>query len=70
MTPSPPPGLTIHEALCPKDGTGAVQRGRNLTHSEAVAHRQNEGDVVVCGPDTFANARSARDRIDRRPLRS
>jgi hypothetical protein len=58
MTPSPA-APAIHEALCLTDGTGGVRRGRTLTRAEAIAHRQNGGDVVVCGPDTFANAGEA-----------
>ena len=60
MTPSPSDPPSVHEAACARDGTGAVRRGRVLTRAEAISHRQNGGDVVVCGPDTFANYREAR----------
>jgi hypothetical protein len=59
MTPTSPPSATIHEAVCREDGTGAVVRGTTLTRAEAIGHRVAGGDVVVCGPDTFANAREA-----------
>lgn len=59
MTPSPPASPTIHEAFCARDGSGGVRRGRRLTPAEAISHRQSGGDIVVCGPDTLANAREA-----------
>ena len=59
MTPSPPAPPAIYEAFCARDGSGGVRRGRTLTPAGAVRHRQSGGDVVVCGPDTFANAREA-----------
>jgi hypothetical protein len=59
MTPSPPAPPTIHEAFCARDGSGGVRRGRTLTPAEAIHCRQSGGDVVVCGPDTFATAREA-----------
>jgi hypothetical protein len=59
MTPSPSTPPSIHEALCARDGSGGVGRGRDLTRTEAISHRHGGGDVVVCGPDTFANAREA-----------
>jgi hypothetical protein len=34
-------------------------RGAELTLAEPVARRRAGSDVVVCGPDTFANARKA-----------
>jgi hypothetical protein len=57
MTPAPAAKPTIHEAFCSQDGSGGVLRGKDLTRAEAIRHRQSGGDVVVCGPDTFANAR-------------
>src|SRR5438874_10845645 len=60
MTPSPPAPPTIYEAFCARDGSGGVRRGRALTPAEAINHRRSGGDVVVCGPDTFANNREAR----------
>jgi hypothetical protein len=50
---------TIHEAVCARDGSGGVTRGTALTEAAAVARRRGGGDVVVCGPDLFANARKA-----------
>ena len=50
---------SIHEALCARDGSGGVRKGRKLTRTEAIHHRQGGGDIVVCGTDTFANAREA-----------
>jgi hypothetical protein len=52
-------GLTIHEAICAQDGSGAVSAGAVLTEAEAVARRQMGQDVVVCGTDPFSNARLA-----------
>jgi hypothetical protein len=59
MTSPPSTPLTIHEGACATDGSGGVRRGSPLTRAEAVARRRVGGDVVVCGPDTFANAREA-----------
>ena|SRR2546428_9930183 len=59
MTPTTAPVLTIHEAICARDGSGAVSAGAVLTEAEAVVKRRNELDVVVCGLDAFANARLA-----------
>src|SRR5437870_3512325 len=59
MGPSSSTQPSIHEAFCAQDGSGGVQRGRLLTRSEAIRRRQSGGDVVVCGPDTFANSREA-----------
>src|SRR5438046_151739 len=59
MTPSPASKPNIHEAFCSQDGSGGVRRGRVLTRAEAIRHRQGDGDVVVCGPDTFATAHEA-----------
>jgi hypothetical protein len=59
MTAASAAAVTVHEAVCAEDGSGAVVRGVVLTRSQAVARRQAGGDVVVCGPDTFANAREA-----------
>ncbi len=60
MTPSLPAPPVIHEAACARDGSGGVRRGRVLTRAEAISYRRGGRDVVVCGPDTFANAREAR----------
>jgi hypothetical protein len=51
--------MTIHEAFCAQDGSGGVRRGRILTRAEAIGHRRSGRDIVVCGPDTFANAGEA-----------
>src|SRR5436305_13621047 len=59
MTPSATAPLTIHEAFCARDGSGGVRRGRTLTRAEAIRRRRSGGDVVVCGPNTFTNAREA-----------
>jgi hypothetical protein len=50
---------TIHEAELASGATGAVLRGAELSFDEAVARRQAEFDVVVCGDDTDANRRLA-----------
>jgi hypothetical protein len=61
MTPSPSaPTVTIYDAFRTTDGSGAVRRGAVLTREAAISHRQGGGDVVVCGPDPFANNREAR----------
>ena len=52
-------GPTTHEAICARDGTGGVARGKILSRAEAIARRQKGDDVVVCGPDTFDNAKEA-----------
>lgn len=59
MTSSPATAPSIHEAFCARDGSGGVRRGRILTRTEAISRRQGGGDVVICGPDTFANSREA-----------
>src|SRR5258708_2220669 len=59
MTPSPAAPPLIYEGFCARDGSGGVRRGRTLTRAEAIRRRRAGGDVVVCGPDTFANAREA-----------
>jgi hypothetical protein len=59
MTPSPATTPSIHDAFCARDGSGGVRRGAVLTPAEAVYRRQSGEDVIVCGPDTFANAREA-----------
>jgi hypothetical protein len=59
MTPSPAAPPIIHEAVCARDGSGGVRRGRIATRNEAIRRRHTGGDVVVCGSDTFANAREA-----------
>lgn len=60
MTLVPPTPPAAHEAACIQDGSGAVIRGKLLTRAEAIARRRQADDVVVCGPDTFANAGEAR----------
>ena len=59
MTPSPSAVPIIHEGFCARDGSGGVRRGGILTRAEAINRRRGGGDVVVCGPDTFANAPEA-----------
>jgi hypothetical protein len=59
MTPTTAPVPAIHEAICAHDGSGAVSAGAVLTEAEAVVRRRTDLDVVVCGPDPFANARLA-----------
>jgi hypothetical protein len=59
MTPSPSTTPTIHEAFCARDGSGGVQRGRPSREPRQSRTENGGGDVVVCGPDTFANAREA-----------
>jgi hypothetical protein len=60
MTPSAAANPSIHEAFCSRDGSGDVRRGAVHTRAEAIRRRQAGGDIVVCGPDVFANAREAR----------
>jgi hypothetical protein len=59
MTSPGSSACTIHEAICQRDGSGAVIRGTALIRAEAIVRRQNGEDVVVCGPDPFDNAREA-----------
>lgn len=59
-TPSPRPKPSIHEAHRTAGPSGIVERGVELTFEGAVARRQTRGDVVVCGDDTDANRRLAR----------
>jgi hypothetical protein len=49
----------IYEADCAKDGSGGVVRGDQISHAQAIERRKKGQDVVVCGEDTFANARAA-----------
>jgi hypothetical protein len=51
----------VYEATRALDGSDAVDRGGILTIAQAVARRQGGEDIVVCGPDTFANDRLARE---------
>lgn len=51
--------VSIHEAICKRDGSGEIILGVELTRAEAVARRQSGEDVVVCGTDPFTNARQA-----------
>jgi hypothetical protein len=59
MAPTSSAIVSIHEAVCSADGSGAVVRGAALDRAQAIARRAAGGDVVVCGPDTMANAREA-----------
>lgn len=59
MVPSPHSVVSIHEAICSRDGSGGVHLGASLNRTEAIRQRLAGGDVVVCGPDPFANAREA-----------
>jgi hypothetical protein len=43
---------------------GVVYKGPVLTKAEAIEHRQNGGDVVICGTDTRANRQLAKDIED------
>src|SRR5437870_3787795 len=52
--PAPPPP-TIHEAEPASGPSGAVLRGAEIDFASAVARRQAEQDVVVCGDDVDAN---------------
>ncbi len=56
--PTPPPfgaSPEIYEATCATDGSGAVDRGKQLTRAEAEARRKAGHDIVVCGPNEGAN---------------
>ena len=59
MTSAASSAPLIYEADCCQDGSGGVLRGAALTRGQAIARRQNGQDVVVCGQDTFANAKLA-----------
>jgi hypothetical protein len=61
----PPPAAPIlspeiYEATRAADGSGAVDRGKQLTQQEAEANRQMGLDIVVCGSDEGANWQLAR----------
>src|SRR5208283_5403170 len=60
-TPAPakPPLPTIHEAELASGASGAVIRGPEIDFAIAVARRQTQENVVVCGNDLRANARLA-----------
>ncbi|MBI1913864.1 MAG: hypothetical protein HYS12_03865 [Planctomycetes bacterium] len=58
IAPSPP---EIYEAKAAADGSEAVDRGNRITRAEAEARRRSGKDIVVCGPDVFANCRLAED---------
>jgi hypothetical protein len=60
MPPTPFTTTSLYEATKAEDGSGAVLRGAPLTPAQAIAHRRNGGDVVVCGPNPFDNSRDAR----------
>src|ERR1700704_288332 len=60
MTPGTPAPMTMHEAVCSTDGSGAVFPGKVLTEAQAIVQRGWGGDVVVCGIDTHRNALQAR----------
>src|SRR6266851_507077 len=62
MTTSPAasPDPEVYEATCAMDGSDAVDKGTQLTRSQAEARRRTGLDIVVCGPDPFANSRFAR----------
>jgi len=49
---------TIHEATCVAGG--GVVKGAVISEQDAVKHRQNDGDVVVCGPSLRKNRAMAR----------
>ena len=59
--PSPPVPPEIYEATRATDGSGAVDRGGLLTRAQAEARRHTGLDVVVCGPDMFANCKLAEE---------
>jgi hypothetical protein len=51
---------TIHEATLATDGSGAVYKEAQIGEPNAVARRQANGDVVVCGADLTMNRAQAR----------
>lgn len=58
--PQPPPGPLIYEATL--GAAGAVIRVQPpISQPQAVAIRQNDGNVVVCGPNKADNSLVARD---------
>src|SRR5437899_907923 len=56
--PREPP--KIHEATLASGPSGAVNKGSEIDFAAAVARRQAELDIVVCGADVEANRRLAR----------
>ena len=50
---------TIHAAGVATDGSDAVDRGAELIRPAAETRRRAGEDIVVCGPDPFANDRLA-----------
>jgi len=57
--PAGSPPATIHEAELSSGPSGAVIRGVRIDFDKAVARRQAEKNVVVCGEDLKANRRQA-----------
>ena len=58
-TPAASPLATIHEAELASGASGGVIRGAEIDFGTAVARRQAEQNVVVCGDDLKANRRQA-----------
>src|SRR5262245_39298670 len=60
-TPAPAASspVTIHEAELASGASGGVIRGPEIDFATAVARRQAEQNVVVCGDDLKANRRQA-----------
>jgi len=57
----PPVALQfIYEATLGKNGA-VIRVQPPITQAEAILIRQNDGNVVVCGPDKTANSVTARD---------
>ena len=53
------PAVTIHAAELASGASGGVLRGAVIDFDTAVARRQVEKNVVVCGDDLKANRRQA-----------
>jgi hypothetical protein len=58
--PSPLVPQQIYEATLGANGA-VIRVGSAMSREQAVAIRQNDGNVVVCSPDKTANSVTARD---------
>src|SRR5438477_264861 len=60
-SPAPAERPRIHEATLEPGPSGFVLRGVEITLDEAITRRKTGRDVVVCGSETKANSRLARE---------
>jgi hypothetical protein len=56
----PPAAPLIFEATLGTNGA-VIRQQPSISQTQAVAIRQNDGNVVICGPDKKANSVMARD---------